>query len=318
MQKKEVRRIKLLSIVIPCFNEEEVIETSFLKIKQTIKKMDIRVEYIFIDDGSTDNTRNILKKLSLINNEIKIICFSRNFGHQIAVSAGIEKSKGNALVLIDADLQDPPELIQSMIFEWKAGYDVVYGIRTARKSESYFKKTSSKLFYRVLNYLSDISIPNDSGDFRLIDLKVINAIKNMPEHDRFIRGMISWVGFKQKGIYFERDARFAGETKYPLVKMISFALTGIISFSTKPLKLATLIGFILSILAILGIIYVIFLRFFTDSWVNGWSAIMVSILLIGGIQLICLGLLGEYISRIFNEVKKRPLYVIDEFIDNDH
>lgn len=305
---------KLLSIIIPCFNEEEVISETFkriLKIASEITYLDI--EIIFIDDGSKDLTPVLLQNFVNKENFVKAIFLSRNFGHQIAVTAGLDASKGDAVVIIDADLQDPPEVIHEMILEWEKGYDVVYGKRIDRKGESIFKKLTAKMFYRVLNMLSDVYIPLDTGDFRLISKNVVQNLKQMPEKDRFLRGMISWVGFRQTAIKYHRDKRFAGVSKYPLRKMLRFASDGILSFSTKPLQISIGLGMVSSFLSLLVICYALFLRIFTNIWVEGWTALMIAVLFIGGIQLLCIGILGNYIGRIYDESKNRPLYLVRQY-----
>ena len=269
--------------------------------------------FIFIDDGSKDLTPVLLQNFVNKENFVKAIFLSRNFGHQIAVTAGLDASKGDAVVIIDADLQDPPEVIHEMILEWEKGYDVVYGKRIDRKGESIFKKLTAKMFYRVLNMLSDVYIPLDTGDFRLISKNVVQNLKQMPEKDRFLRGMISWVGFRQTAIKYHRDKRFAGVSKYPLRKMLRFASDGILSFSTKPLQISIGLGMVSSFLSLLVIFYALFLRIFTNIWVEGWTALMIAVLFIGGIQLLCIGILGNYIGRIYDESKNRPLYLVRQY-----
>ena len=305
----------LLSVVIPCFNEEEVIGETIDRLLYFCNKTEnINIELIFVDDGSKDNTLVLLKKISETDNRVKIISLARNFGHQVAVTAGIDSTNGDAVVLIDADLQDPPEVIGDMIHKWREGYDVVYGTRTDRAGESAFKRATAKSFYRLLNKLSDVPIPLDTGDFRLMSRKVVDVLKNMPEKDRFIRGMVGWVGFKQTGVLYKREKRFAGESKYPFRKMLRFAIDGILSFSSKPLKISVWIGLLCAFLALTGIISVIYLRVFTNTWVEGWTALMIAILFMGGIQLVSIGILGEYIGRIYNESKRRPLYTVEKYI----
>lgn len=306
----------LISIVIPCYNEEEVINETLKRIEQFCAELNDKydVELIFVNDGSKDNTLHILKEHSKINNKVKIIVFSRNFGHQIAVTAGIDASSGDAVVLIDADLQDPPEVIHQMLDRWEEGYDVVYGVRAFREGETAFKLATAKMFYRFLNKLSNVKIPLDTGDFRLMSRKVVDSLVSMPEKDRFVRGMVSWVGFNQIALPYKRAERFAGESKYPLRKMIKFALDGILSFSSKPLELSVYIGIFSAMFSIIGIFYAIILRLFTNVWVEGWTALMIAILFFGGMQLISIGIVGEYIGRIYNEIKKRPLYIVDEYI----
>ena len=301
---------KKISVVVPCYNESEVLhefnERLFLVLKDLQEYL---YEVIYVDDGSSDNTYRILKSFKDNSNCIEIISFSRNFGHQIAISAGIDRSKGDAVVVIDADLQDPPELIKEMTLIWLNGADVVYAVRNSRKGESKFKLLTAKFFYRILQKVADIEIPTDTGDFRLMDRKVVDVLCSMNERDRYIRGMVSWIGFVQKPIFYKRDIRFAGETKYPLKKMINFALDGLISFSTKPLQIATMFGIFIFILSILGILYSLFLRLTTENWVPGWTLMFIAVLFLGGIQLIFMGLIGEYVGRIYGESKKRPLYI---------
>lgn len=304
---------KMLSIIVPCYNEEEVLPETMKQFRELISELsDLDVEIIFVDDGSLDRTRDILKKYALEESNTKFIGFSRNFGHQIAVAAGIDAAAGDAVVLIDADLQDPPAVIHEMIAKWREGYDVVYGTRIERPGESIFKLATARLFYRLLNHLSDIAIPLDTGDFRLMSRKVVDILKSMPERDRFIRGMVSWVGFRQVAIPYKRTIRYAGQTKYPLRKMLRFAIDGILSFSTKPLQVAVGLGAISAFIALVVIIYALYLRLFTNTWVRGWTALMIAVLFIGGVQLVSVGILGEYIGRIYNEIKKRPLYVVQE------
>ncbi len=274
--------------------------------------VNLDVELIFVDDGSNDRTRELLKSYAKEDSKIKLIGFARNFGHQIAVTAGIDAASGDAVVLIDADLQDPPEVVHEMIAKWREGYDVIYGTRTERPGESAFKLATARGFYRLLNHLSDVPIPLDTGDFRLMSRPVVDTLRSMPERDRFVRGMVSWVGFKQIALPYKRAERFAGQSKYPLRKMLRFATDGILSFSTKPLQMSVGLGMLCAALALAGILYALGLRFFTSNWVEGWTALMIAVLFLGGIQLICVGILGEYVGRIYHEVKNRPLYVVQE------
>ena len=300
-----------VSIVIPCFNEEEVIGETVRQIlifADSLSSLD--AEIIFVDDGSKDRTLELLEVSAAADPRIKIISFSRNFGHQIAVTAGVNAATGNAVVLIDADLQDPPDVIHQMLVKWQEGFDVVFGVRTERLGESSFKLGSARLFYRLLNRLSSVAIPMNTGDFRLMYRRVVNVLASMPEQDRFVRGMVAWVGFKQCALPYKRVERFAGVSKYPLRKMIRFALDGILSFSTKPLQVAVGFGFVCAAFSVFGILYALFLRLFTNIWVEGWTALMIAVLFVGGVQLICLGILGEYVGRIYNEAKRRPLYVV--------
>jgi polyisoprenyl-phosphate glycosyltransferase len=305
----------LLSVVVPCFNEQEVIGEAVRRLQQFGSAVDgLDVEFIFVDDGSRDDTRTLLRGFARDDGRIKVIGFARNFGHQVAVTAGIDAARGDAVVLIDADLQDPPEVVHQMIAKWREGYDVVYGSRTERAGESAFKVGTARAFYRLLNRLSDVPIPLDAGDFRLMSRAVVDTLRAMPERDRFVRGMVSWVGFRQVALPYRRAERFAGQTKYPLRKMLRFATDGILSFSTKPLQLSVAMGMISAVVALVGIAYALALRLFTNIWVEGWTALMIAVLFIGGVQLISIGILGEYIGRIYNEIKQRPLYVVEEYL----
>jgi dolichol-phosphate mannosyltransferase len=308
-------KTQMLSIVIPCYNEEEVIEEALRQLKKLASEVsDLEMEFIFVDDGSQDHTRRLLKDFAQHDTRIKIIGFARNFGHQIAVTAGIDAARGDAVVLIDADLQDPPGVIPQMLAKWREGYDVVYGVRVERLGESVFKLATAHSFYKLLNKLSDIPIPLDTGDFRLMSRMVVDILKAMPENDRFVRGMVSWAGLRQIALPYKRAERFAGYSKYPLRKMIRFATDGILSFSTKPLQMAVALGMLAALLSLVGIFYALILRLFTNIWVEGWTALMIALLFIGGVQLICVGILGEYIGRIYSEIKRRPLYVVQEYI----
>ena len=305
----------LLSVVVPCFNEQEVIGETVRRLREfgaAVNGLD--VEFIFVDDGSRDDTRSLLRAFASDDPRIKVVGFARNFGHQVAVTAGIDAARGDAVVLIDADLQDPPEVVHEMVAKWREGYDVVYGTRAERAGESAFKIATARAFYRLLNRLSDVPIPLDTGDFRLMSRAVVDTLCAMPERDRFVRGMVSWVGFRQVALPYRRAERFAGRTKYPLRKMLRFATDGILSFSTKPLQLSVAMGMVSAVFALVGIVYALSLRLFTNIWVEGWTALMIAVLFIGGVQLISIGILGEYIGRIYNEIKRRPLYVVEEYL----
>jgi dolichol-phosphate mannosyltransferase len=306
---------KLLSIVIPCYNEEEVIAETIKRLKAfAVDLKNLDVEFIFVDDGSRDQTRALLKSFSALDSRIKIVGFARNFGHQIAVTAGVDAARGDAVVLIDADLQDPPEVVHEMIKKWEEGYDVVYGTRTERPGESAFKLATARLFYRVLNKLSSVPIPLDTGDFRLMSRPVVDVLGAMPERDRFIRGMVSWVGFKQIALPYKRAQRFAGETKYPLKKMLTFAFDGILSFSSKPLELSLVLGMGITAVSTLGILGIVAQRIFAGSWVSLELIVLAAVGLLGGLQLLCMGILGQYVGRIYNEMKNRPLYTVQEYL----
>lgn len=307
---------ELLSVIIPCFNEEEVINETYRRLKNIVDENNYKYEFIFINDGSSDNTLKILKKFADADKNTKVLSFSRNFGHQCAVTAGLNQCLGDIAIIIDADLQDPPELFPEMIKLYNQGFDVVYGVRKERKGENIFKKITAKVFYRLLNKLSDVKLPLDTGDFRLISSKVIKEYKNLPEKNKYIRGLISWLGFKQIPIYYDRDARFAGVTKYPLKKMIKFASTGLLYFSKKPLKLALNLGFFSIMISFILIFYAFFSKFFlSNETVPGWSSTLIIILFLGGIQLFTIGIMGEYIGNIFDELKGRPEYIIEEKVN---
>lgn len=309
--------MKKISIVIPAYNEEEVlnklIERLAILINNTPK---YEFEVIFVNDGSQDKTLEILEEIAQKEKRLKILSFSRNFGHQAAVTAGIKYVTGDAVVIIDADLQDPPELIPQMIELWEQGNEVIYGKRKKRKGESAFKLLSAKMFYKTLNALSDVEIPKDTGDFRLVDRKVINVINQMPEHNKFLRGLFSWVGFKQYAFEYERQERKAGKTKYPFKKMKKLASDGIISFSTKPLKMLGGIGIISIIISIGILIYsLISYALKLNNLAPGWTSIMVTVTFLGGIQLLSVWIMSEYIARIYDETKQRPEYIIDKKIN---
>ena len=301
-----------LSVVVPCFNEEECIRACHSRLTEVLGSIGEPYEIIYVDDGSKDSTAQELFAIQQEDFHAVVVTLSRNFGHQPAVTAGLTESLGQVVVIIDADLQDPPELISKMLDLWREGYKVVYGVRESREGETAFKLWSAKLFYRMINSLADVDIPMDAGDFRLIDRVVVDAFMRMPERHRLLRAMWSWIGFKQVGLHYERSKRFAGHTKYPLSKMISLALNGLVSFSTVPLRFVTAVGFISALIAFLGIVYSIGVRLFTHAWVRGWAISFIGMLFMSGVQMLCLGILGEYIGRIYTESKQRPLYIPHE------
>ncbi|MFA7673015.1 MAG: glycosyltransferase family 2 protein [Clostridia bacterium] len=306
---------KLYSLVIPLYNEEEVIHETIKRVTAVMSNKEFEYEIVFVNDGSKDKTEEIVKGYCKEDRHMKLISLSRNFGHQTAITAGMDNAIGDAVIVMDADLQDPPEVVLQMIDKFNEGYDVVYAIRAKRKGETFFKKFTAKVFYRFLKSMCDVEIPVDTGDFRLISRQVSDVLKNLTERNRYVRGLVSWVGFKQTGIYYEREERFAGETKYPLKKMLKLSVDGITSFSTKPLKLSEWVG---SIMAIIGFIYavvIIIRKMAGTNMQEGWASTIVAILIIGGIQLIMLGIAGEYIARIFDESKNRPLYIIKEKVN---
>ena len=306
----------LLSVIVPCYNEAAVLRATHERLSRTLGSVPgIDFEIIFVDDGSSDDTFHLLTDLHASDRRVRVVRLSRNFGHQVAVTAGLADASGDAIAIIDADLQDPPEVIPEMVELWKAGNDVVYGSRVTRDGESRFKLWTAKAFYRMINRLSDTEIPVDTGDFRLIDRKVADVLLAMPERGRFLRGMVSWVGFKQTPVFYKREARHAGKSKYPLLKMIRFAMDGIVSFSILPLRLAALTGLAAIWIALAGIVVAVVVRAFAlyDLQLGrGWASLFVAILFMGGVQLLCLGLIGEYLGRIYTEVKQRPLYAVRE------
>lgn len=299
-----------LSVVVPCFNEEQVLRATHARLCEALGSLDLDYQIVYVDDGSRDATPVILTELASATDHVRVLQLARNFGHQIAVTAGIDHALGDAVVLIDADLQDPPEVIPQMLRLWAEGNQVVYGVRARRAGESAFKRWTAAGFYRLISKMSDVPIPLDTGDFRLMDRCVVDVLRQMPERHRFVRGMVSWVGFRQAPLVYDRQARFAGESKYPLRKMLRFALDGVTSFSTVPLRWATWCGLGASGIAMLGVIYAIADRLLTKSWVPGWAALFVAVLFVGGVQLLSLGAIGEYVGRIYGETKARPLYVV--------
>lgn len=301
-----------ISAIVPSYNEEKNVPLIYKRLTDTLSKISDKYEIIFVNDCSKDSTLSVIKQISEKDSHVKYISFSRNFGHQIAVSAGLDMCKGNAVVIIDGDLQDPPELILEMYKKYQEGYKVVYAKRKTREGETWFKKATAKLFYRFLAAMTSIEIPVDVGDFRLIDKVIVNHLRNMPEKSKYIRGQISWIGYKQTFVEYHRDARLYGKTNYPLKKMLRLAFDGITAFSDKPLKMASAIGIISAILSLLAIIYALISHFIFDSAVSGWTSLIISVLFIGGVQLITIGIIGEYIARINNDVRNRPLYIIEE------
>lgn len=307
--------MKLISIVVPCYNEQEVFGETYKRLTETFEQLDenkYHYEIIFVNDGSKDNTLEQIQNVIKQDPRVKGINFSRNFGHQIAITAGLDNCKGDAAVVIDADLQDPPTVILEMVKKWEEGYDVIFGKRRERAGESTFKLVTAKWFYRFINRLSDVDMPLDTGDFRLMDRNALDQFLRMRETYRFVRGMVAWIGFKQTFVEYDRESRFAGTTKYPLKKMLRLASDAILSFSNTPLKVATFVGFITSIIAFFGILYSLYMRLFTENFVEGWTLLMISVLLIGGIILLVLGIIGEYVGRIYGEIKQRPLYIIQD------
>jgi len=301
-----------LSVIIPIYNEVENIPTLFNRLTAVCKSITNNYELIFINDGSKDGSLALIKEMADEHQSIKYIDFSRNFGHQIAVTAGLEKANGNAVVIIDADLQDPPELIKDMHQKMQNGYQVVYAKRKERIGESAFKKATASIFYRFLQKITSVDIPLDTGDFRIMDRSVVDVLNNMPEKNKFIRGQVAWIGFNQTYVEYERAERLAGETGYPLSKMLRFAMDGITAFSDWPLRLVTWCGYFVSVFAVLAILYTLVAHFIMNNTVRGWTSILICILFIGGIQMIAIGVIGEYLSRINTNIQNRPTYIIKE------
>jgi glycosyltransferase involved in cell wall biosynthesis len=297
------------SIVIPIYNEHETIPTLFERVRAVIDGFDGAAEVILVDDGSADDSWRMLVDLHARDPRFKALSLSRNFGHQVAVTAGLDHAQGDAVMVLDGDLQDPPEVLPALIQRWKEGYDVVYAVRTKRK-ENFVKRAAYALFYRILKRLSELDIPLDSGDFCLIDRKVLTAMKLLPERNRFVRGIRTWVGYKQTGCVYERDRRFAGDSKYTLAKLMGLAYDGIFSVSTLPLRVAVYVGFSLSVLAVMGACWVVYEKIFRGIALVGWPSTMTVMTLLGGFILSTLGVIGEYVSRIYQEVKQRPLYLL--------
>lgn len=307
----------LLSVIIPCYNEELVVQETYKQLTEVMKRTNMDYELIFINDGSRDRTIELLTSLAEEDNAVKVINFARNFGHQCAVTAGINHCHGDLAVIIDADLQDPPEVIFDMLeIQQKESANVVYGVRKSREGESWFKLVTAKWFYRILNKLSDVQFPVDTGDFRLIDRQIIDHFNNLHEKNKYIRGLISWMGYKQVPCYYERKERFAGETKYPLKKMLKFATTGLLAFSKKPLKLAEWLGIISVMVSLIYAIVILILKLVNPStFVVGWTSIILITIFFGGVQLLTIGILGEYIGNLFDEAKDRPEYIVKNKIN---
>lgn len=309
---------KLISYILPVYNEDENIEIFYKVLTKTIERIEkiYEFELVFINDGSKDNSLKMLTQMHEKDDRVKVINFSRNFGHQIAITAGLDNCEGDAVIIMDTDLQDPPRVSLELIEKWEKGFDVVFAKRRNRK-DGIFKKITAYLFYRILNKFIEFQIPLDTGDFRLVDKKVVKEFRKFRERNRFVRGLFSYLGFAQTAVLFDRDERHAGHTKYPFKKMLKFALDGITSFSVFPLKLITQFGFVVSMISFIGIVYALVLRiFFPEITVSGWTFLVIAILFLGGVQMIMLGIIGEYIGRIYSEVQGRPLYIIESIYSN--
>ena len=304
----------VFSIVAPVFNEEETLPHFYRRVVEVMEGIGDSFELVLINDGSQDGSFRTMQELHTRDPRVRVIDFSRNFGHQVAISAGLDHARGNAVIIIDSDLQDPPEVIPQLVARWKDGAEVVYAQRSMRKGETKFKLLTATAFYRLMARITSVNIPRDTGDFRLLDRRVVDALVKMREHHRFMRGLSAWVGFRQEAVFYERQERYAGTTKYPLRKMIHFSLDAITSFSHLPLELATSLGFLLAGISLLGIVIAIILRIFTGAIV-GQASTLILVLFLGGIQLIFLGIIGEYLGRIYDEVRARPLYIAREILE---
>lgn len=309
--------MKTISVILPVYYEEEVLPETYRRMTKVMQGMTgTDYELVFVNDGSRDKTLEMLREISSKDSHVAVVSFSRNFGHQVAITAGMDYARGDAVVVIDADLQDPPELIPEMVQRWSEGWQVVHAKRKKRRGESVFKRWTAGLFYRFIDALSEIRLPRDVGDFKLLDRAVVDALQQIREKNRYVRGMVAWLGFRQTEVLFERDPRFAGETKYPLSKMLRFAMDGITSFSLKPLKLATRLGFLSIVIGLLLVVWVLISKYiYPESTVSGWSSLLIAVVFFGGVQLLTIGIMGEYIGRIYDETRNRPLYVIDELIN---
>jgi polyisoprenyl-phosphate glycosyltransferase len=307
----------LLSVVIPIYNEEDTLPELYRRLTHVLSQnlAELAYEMVFVNDGSTDASIQVLMKLHADDPAVKVINLSRNFGHQAAITAGLEYVKGEVVICMDGDLQDPPEIIPTLLARWRDGNDVVYAVRRVRK-EGFIKRTCYAAFYRLLRSFSKVSIPLDAGDFALMDRRVVDCLNNLPERSRFIRGLRTWIGFRQTGVQYERERRFAGTTKYTWAKLIKLAVNGLLSFSAIPLRIATAFGFMISFFSLLAIIVVLYFKLFTDEAIPGWTATVIPILFLGGIQLLSVGILGEYIAQIFDEVKQRPVYLVNDILDS--
>ena len=306
----------LLSVVVPVYNEQEVIGETVKRLVGVLDGMSVDYEVVFVNDGSRDGTLSVLRPLCEADARLKLVNFSRNFGHQIAITAGMDMTRGDAVVVIDADLQDPPEVIPGMFEVWKQGYEVVYGKRVSREGETFFKKFTARVFYRFMARMTEVDMPVDTGDFRLIDRRVVDALRRIPERNRYVRGIVSWLGFRQYAYEYERHERFAGQTKYPLKKMLKLASDGLVSFSVKPLRWILGTGIVLSVLSVLYLLYVLIASLCGAAMLSGGLyALLGFITLLLGVVMISLGVLGEYVGRIYDEAKARPLYIVSDTVN---
>jgi dolichol-phosphate mannosyltransferase len=304
-----------LSFVLPIYNEEEVIPELHKRLTEFLEKLNLPAEVVFVNDGSRDRSMELLRGLAQGEPRYRVLSFARNFGHQTAITAGVDYARGKAVVVMDADLQDPPEVVLSMVEKWREGFDVVYGRRRKREGETFFKLVTARIFYRLFASMIPIEVPLDTGDFRLMSRRVVVALRELRETHRFVRGMVAWVGFKQTEVLYDRPGRFAGETKYPFRKMLRFALDGITSFSILPLRFATYLGMLTSVGSVGVIVWALLAKYVYKQVVQGWTATVIIIALFASVQLLMIGILGEYVGRIYEEVKRRPLYVVGDTVN---
>jgi dolichol-phosphate mannosyltransferase len=304
-----------LSLVLPIYNEEEVIPELHRRLQEFLAKLGLPAEVLFVNDGSRDRSMELLREVAAGEPRYRILSFARNFGHQTAITAGVDYARGQAVVVMDADLQDPPEVVLEMVDKWRAGFDVVYGRRRKRAGETWFKLVTARAFYRIFHAMIPIEVPLDTGDFRLMSRRVVVALRELRETHRFVRGMVAWVGFKQTELLYDRPGRFAGETKYPLRKMVRFALDGITSFSILPLRFATYLGMLMILGSVGVIVYAVVSKYVLHHVVEGWTALMIVVAVFASVQLLMIGILGEYVGRIYEEVKRRPLYVVGDTVN---
>jgi len=304
-----------LSLVLPIYNEEEVIPELDARLREFLARLGLEAEVVFVNDGSRDRSMELLRAAAAREPRYRVLSFSRNFGHQTAITAGIDYARGKAVVVMDADLQDPPEVVLEMVERWRAGFDVVYGRRRKREGETWFKLVTARLFYRVFAAMIPIEVPLDTGDFRLMSRRVVVALRSLRETHRFVRGMVAWIGFRQTEVLYDRPGRFAGETKYPLRKMVRFAVDGITSFSVLPLRFATYLGMVMCLASFGVIAWALLSRFVFHHFVEGWTGIIIAVAMFASVQLLMIGILGEYVGRIYEEVKRRPLYVVGDRVN---
>lgn len=305
----------MISVVAPIYNERETLDELHRRLTGVLETLGDEYEIVLVDDGSSDGSWTQMLALAARDRRLRLLRLSRNFGHQAALSAGLDAARGDAVVLMDADLQDPPEVIPDLVAQWRDGFDVVYAVRSSREGDPWAKEKSAALFYRLLQRMTATRIPRDAGDFRLLSRRAADALAAMPERARFLRGMTSWIGFRQTGVAYHRDARLAGSSKYSLTRQLRLAFDGIASFSTAPIKAVTALGFALVVFCIAVLAWTLYIRFFTSDSIQGWTSVIAVVLLLGGVQLLSLGVIGQYVARIFDETKQRPLYLVEDVVE---